>query len=247
MQVNLYNDDCLKVMQSVPDNSVDCVVTDCPYHIVSGGCTNIPRNDETGGILNKRNTFTQKNAKSGKLFDNNDIEFEQWLPDVYRVLKDNSHCYIMINGRNLKDLQTQAEKVGFVFQQLLVWNKGNATPNRYYLNACEFILMLRKGGAKNINNMGTKNILSIPNIKGGKSHPTEKPVDLMSIMIENSTNLGEVVLDPFMGSGATGVACVNTNRKFIGIELDENYFNVAQERINKAKSDWLDNLLGGIE
>ena len=239
MQVNLYNDDCLKVMQSIPDNSVDCVVTDCPYHIVSGGCTNVKNKPGT--------TFYQSNAKSGKLFDNNDIEFEKWLPDVYRVLKDNSHCYIMINGRNLKDLQTQAEKVGFVFQQLLVWNKGNATPNRYYLNACEFILMLRKGGAKNINNMGTKNILSIPNIKGGKSHPTEKPVDLMSIMIENSTNLGEVVLDPFMGSGATGVACVNTNRKFIGIELDENYFNVAQERINKANSSWLDNLLGGIE
>lgn len=239
MQVNLFNDDCLKVMQSIPNGSVDCVVTDCPYHIVSGGCTNISSKDG--------NTFNRKTSKSGKLFDNNDIKFEQWLPDVYRVLKNDTHCYIMINGRNLKDLQEQAEKVGFVFQQLLVWNKGNATPNRYYLNACKFILMLRKGKAKNINNMGTKNILSIPNIKGGKSHPTEKPVELMQVLIENSTNVGDVVLDPFMGSGATGVACVNSCRNFIGVELDENYFTIAKERIDKANSSWLDNLLGGIE
>ena len=246
MQVNLYNDDCLRVMEQLPDESIDLVITDCPYRIVSGGCTNIPRKDEPSGIFNRRNVFTQKNSKSGKLFDHNDIKFEQWLPDVYRVLKDGSHCYIMINARNLKDLQEQAEKVGFTFQQLLVWDKGNATPNRYYLNACEFILMLRKGKAKNINNMGTKNILSIPNIRG-KSHPTEKPLKLMQIFIENSSNDGDVVLDPFMGVGATGVACVNINRNFIGVEIDENYFNIAQDRINKARSDWLDNLLGGVK
>ncbi len=237
----------MEILKNIPNNSVDLVTTDCPYRIVSGGCANVPPKDEPRGILNRRNTFTQKNAKSGKLFDNNDIKFEQWLPDVYRVLKEDSHCYIMINARNLKDLQTQAEKVGFVFQQLLVWNKGNATPNRYYLNACEFILMLRKGKAKNINNMGTKNILSVPNIRGGKSHPTEKPVELMQILIENSTNINEIVLDPFMGSGATGVACVNTNRNFIGMELDKQYFDIATERINTAKSAWLDNLLGGVE
>ncbi len=245
--MTLYNDDCLTILKQIPDKSIDLVVTDCPYRIVSGGCTNIPRKDEPSGIFNRRNAFTQKNSKSGKLFDHNDIKFEQWLPDVYRVLKEDSHCYIMINARNLKDLQTQAEKVGFVFQQLLVWNKGNATPNRYYLNACEFILMLRKGKAKNINNMGTKNILSIPNIKGGKSHPTEKPVELMSILIENSSSEGDVVLDPFMGSGSTGLASIGSNRNFIGMEIDPTYFNTANERINKAKSTWLDNLLGGIE
>lgn len=245
--MTLYNDDCLTILKQIPDKSIDLVVTDCPYRIVSGGCTNIPRKDEPRGIFNRRNAFTQQNSKSGKLFDYNDIKFEQWLPDVYRVLKDDSHCYIMINARNLKDLQTQAEKVGFVFQQLLVWNKGNATPNRYYLNACEFILMLRKGKAKNINNMGTKNILSIPNIKGGKSHPTEKPVELMRILIENSSSEGEVVLDPFMGSGSTGLASIGSNRNFIGMEIDPTYFNTVTERINKAKSEWLDNLLGGDE
>lgn len=233
--VVLLKGNCLELMKDIPNESIDLIVTDCPYHIVSGGCTNVKRDDEPSGIFNRRNAFTQKNAKSGKLFDNNDIEFKEWLPDLFRILKNNSHCYIMINARNLKELQQEAENVGFKFQNILVWRKNNATPNRYYLNNCEFILMLRKGKARNINNMGTKNVLDIPNIIGKKKHPTEKPVELMKILIENSSNKNDIVIDPFMGVGATGVACVNTNRKFIGIELDENYFNIAKERIGGEK------------
>lgn len=229
--IKLFNGDCLEVMQTIPDKSIDLVVTDCPYHIMQGGCTNVPRKDEPKGIFDRRNTFTQQNAKNGKLFDFNEIKFEDWLPNLYRILKDKSHCYIMINGRNLKELQQKAEDVGFKYQNLLVWNKGNVTPNKYYMNACEFILMLRKGNAKNINNMGSKSVLDVKNILGGKKHPTEKPVELMKILIENSSNINDVVLDPFMGSGSTGIACKNTNRKFIGIELDEKYFEIAKHRI----------------
>lgn len=237
MNIDLRCGDCLELLKDIPDKSIDLVVTDCPYHIVSGGCTNIPRKDEPSGIFNRRNTFTQANAKSGKLFDNNDIEFEDWLPELFRILKQDTHCYIMINARNLKQLQLEAEKAGFKFQNILVWKKNNATPNRYYLNNCEFILMLRKGKAKNINNMGTKNVLEIPNIIGNKKHPTEKPVELMKILVENSSNEGDVVIDPFMGVGATGVACKNLNRNFIGIEIDERYYNIAKERIEKDDNE----------
>ena len=235
--IDLRHGDCLEIMKDIPDNSIDLVVTDCPYHIVSGGCTNIPRKDEPSGIFNRRNTFTQKNAKSGKLFDNNDIKFKDWLPDIYRVLKDGTHCYIMINARNLKELQQEAENVGFKFQNIIIWNKGNSTPNRYYLNAYEMILMLRKGKAKNINNMGCKNIVDIKNIRGNKLHPTEKPVELNELFIKNSSEQGDTILDPFMGVGSCGLACKNTNRNFIGIELDEKYFNIAKERIEEASSN----------
>ena len=235
IMIDLRFGDCLEILKDIPDKSIDLVVTDCPYHIVSGGCTNIPRKDETAGILNKRNTFTQANAKTGKLFDNNDIEFKDWLPDLYRTLKDDSHCYIMINARNLKELQQECEKVGFKFQNILIWNKGNATPNKYYLNAYEMILMLRKGKAKNINNMGTKNILDIKNIRGNKTHPTEKPVELNKIMIENSSNENDVILDPFMGTGSTALACKELNRNFIGIEIDEKYFEIAKNRIEQCR------------
>ena len=236
--IDLRQGDCLEIMKNIPDKSIDLIVTDCPYHIVSGGCTNIPRKDEPSGIFNRRNTFTQKNAKSGKLFDFNDIKFEEWLPEVYRILKDGTHCYIYINARNLKDLQVATENVGFKFQQLIVWNKGNATPNRYYLNSYELILMLRKGNARNINEMGTKNILDVKNIRG-KTHPTEKPVELNEIFIKNSSNENEIVLDPFMGTGSCALACINTNRNFIGIELDEKYFEIAKNRIEETKEKQL--------
>ena len=125
---------------------------------------------------------------------------------MYRVMKQNTHSYIMINARNLKELQVECEKVGFEFQQLLVWEKGNATPNRYYLNAYECILMLKKGNAKSINNMGMTNLLKVPNIKGNKIHPTQKPVDLMRVFVENSSDVGDVVLDPF-ARGRSYVSC----------------------------------------
>lgn len=150
MTIQLYNNDCMNVFKYIDDESIDCVVTDCPYHVIAGGCTNLK--DRLGGFLDTKD----KNVKGGKLFDNNDIQFSEWLPHVYRVLKDGTHCYIMVNHRNLKSLWQEAEKCGFVFQNMLVWDKGNSTPNKWYMNSYEVILMLRKGKAKNINNMGEK-------------------------------------------------------------------------------------------
>lgn len=229
----IYNDDALNTLKLIKDETIDLVVTDCPYKIVQGGCTNIELKNEPRGILSKRR-LSLEDVKAGKIFKHNDIEFSEWLPEVYRVLKEGTHCYIMINARNLCSLQTEAERVGFKFQQLIVWNKGNSVPNKYYLNSHELILMLRKGPAKNINNMGTKNVLSIQNKIGNRTHPTEKPVALMEILINNSSNEGDIVLDPFMGTGSTGIAAVKNNRRFIGIELDKQYFDIAQQRIEQT-------------
>lgn len=112
----------------------------------------------------------------------------------------------------------------------------------FYMSQFEYILFFRKGKAKNINNCGTSDIISVPNKKtknldGNNIHDTEKPVRLMEILIENSSNIGDVVLDCFMGSGTTGVACVNTDRKFIGIEIDKEYFDIAQKRVKGAIDD----------
>lgn len=248
--------DCLEELDKIGNESVDLVVTDCPYHIANGAYGNhkepggiferrvIGRNKagyilegtkhvSLSGILNDNNATTY--ARQGKLFKHNDIKFSEWLPKIYRALKKDTHCYIYINPRNVKELQLEAEKVGFKYQQLIVWKKNNATTNKYYLNSYELILMLRKGKAKNINNLGTKNILEINNILGGKkTHPTEKPVELNKILIENSSNEGDVILDPFMGSGSSGVACKELNRNYIGIEIDERYFDIAKSRIQNV-------------
>lgn len=244
--------DCLDILKQLPDKCVDLVCTDCPYKIIGGGCATRTfgnlRQDAPKGVLfrgcgrcaKKWETAGQLdenygNIKSGKMFAHNNIDFADWLPEIYRVLKDNTHCYIMINGRNLAELQKQAEKVGFIYQNLLVWEKGNATPNKFYLNACEFILMLRKGGERWINDMGTKTILKVPNKIGDKYHPTEKPVGLMEILIANSINENDIVLEPFAGSGATCIAARNLKRRFIGIEIDGTYCETANKRLEQAQ------------
>ena len=226
--------DSREILKEFPDGSVDCVCSDVPYLIVTGGVAGIKKGIHTGGILNRKELENSKDLKkkwlrknednvdfitSGKFFENVP-KFEEWLPEVYRVLKDGSHCYLMINSRNLKELQTKAEAVGFKFLNLLVWIKNNKTPNKYYMQQCEFILMLRKGYAKNIKVMGTSNVFQVANPTGNKFHPNEKPVELMKELIFQSTNSNDVVLDMFCGSGSTCVASKELGLNYIGIELE---------------------------
>ncbi len=225
-QIDLRLGDCLEIMKDIPDESIDCVVTDPPYRTISGG--------------NKSEKWKSGYAKSvlhkndGKIFDCNAIQFEEWLPEVYRVLKDETHFYCMTNTTNLCKIVEVAEKVGFYLHNILVWEKNTANANRWYMKNCEFTLLFKKGRAKTINNPSSKMVHKFDNPRK-KAHPTEKPVKLMELYVLNSSNEGETVLDLFMGSGSTGVACVNTNRRFIGIELDEKYFNIAKERIYGTK------------
>ena len=225
--IKLYNEDCLEALKRLPDQSVDLVITDPPYRVISGG-----RNDalsrrkwnSPSGILSKND---------GKIFEFNDIDFEEWIPEVYRVLKDNHDFYCMTNVINLIKLCNVCEKAGFHLHNILIWQKNNATPNRWYMKNCEYTLYFYKGRARPINNMGSKTVHSFSNLPH-KNHPTEKPIKLMEFYITNSTNEGDIVLDPFMGSGSTGIACKDNNRNYIGIELDKKYFDKAQERLNES-------------
>lgn len=225
METNyIKNIDCRQGLSGLPDESIDCVITDVPYHITHHGTT------KCGGIFGNN----QPNALNGKLFDHNEIEFSEYLPELYRVLKPNTHCYLMINALNLKDLQQAAEDAGFRMQNILVWRKNTATPNQYYMQCLEFILMLRKGAARRVNDCGISNCLSVPNIvgKGDKNeHPTAKPVLLMQVMVEQSTNKGDIVLDPFAGGGSTLVAAKRAERQYIGFEIDKKYFDIAERKL----------------
>lgn len=96
----------------------------------------------------------------------------------------------------------------------------------------EYILFMRKGKAKPVKNSGVGHILKFDNIIGNKTHPCEKPIDLLKLLIENSSNKNDIVFDPFMGSGSAGIASIETNRKFIGVEIDKNFFKTAENKIN---------------
>ena len=226
VNVNLMKGDCLDRMKEIPDASVDLCVSDIPYKLTGGG--------KGDGVNSKR--------PKGILVDNSQLmevpKFEDWLPELYRVMKNGTHIYLMCNFKNLNDLMNKSLAVGFKHINLLVWEKNNCTPSQFYMKNCEYTLLLRKGSSKYINDIGgSKTAHKFENIIGNKVHPTEKPKDLMEFYVKNSSIEGDVVLDMFMGSGSTGVACVNTNRNFIGIELDENYFNIAESRINQALNE----------
>lgn len=215
--------DCLERMKEIPDESIDLCISDIPYKLTGGG--------KGDGVNSKR--------PKGILTDNSQLmavpKFEDWLPELYRVMKNGTHIYLMCNFKNLNDLMNKSAKVGFKHINLLVWEKNNCTPSQFYMKNCEYTLLLRKGGSKYINDIGgSKTVHKFNNIIGNKVHPTEKPVELMKFYVENSSNVGDVVLDMFIGSGSTGVACLNTNRKFVGVEMDENYFNIAKDRMEKA-------------
>lgn len=221
----IYNMDCLIGMKNMPDNSIDLVVTDPPYKVTSRGN---PGN--TGGML-KNTIFMQ-----GKVFKYNNVKPIEYIPEFYRLLKDGSHCYIMTNHINLQEMLNVATKSNFKFVKSLIWNKGNKIMGHYYMSQFEYILLFRKGKGKKINKCGTADILNIPNKKTKNEnkknlHDTEKPIELMQILVENSSQENEIVLDPFMGIGTTAIACINTNRKYIGFELDTTYCSIAQQRI----------------
>ena len=230
-KIELMKGDCLEMMKSIPDNSVDLCVSDIPYKLTGGGKGDGANSKRPKGIL-------ENNSQLMKI-----PKFEDWLPELYRVMKNGTHIYLMCNFKNLNDLMNKSLAVGFKHINLLVWEKNNCTPSQFYMKNCEYTLLLRKGSSKYINDIGgSKTVHKFNNIIGNKVHPTEKPVELMEFYVENSSNRGDMVLDMFMGSGSTGVACVNTNRNFIGVELDENYFNIAEKRIqealdNKEKND----------
>lgn len=229
LEINkIYNEDCLIGLKKIPDNSIDLVVTDCPYKVISGGNKDRGNNGFPKSVLNRND---------GKIFDFNDIELKDWIPEIYRVLKEDADFYCMINVLNLEELLRVARESGFKLHNVLVWEKNSANPNRWYMKNCEFTCYFYKGEAKTINNPGSKQVHLFKNIIGEKEHPTQKPLELMRLYIENSSQEGQLVLDPFMGSGSTAVACKQCGRNYIGFEIDPKYYEVCQNRLSETKKE----------
>ena len=227
---DLYQGNCLDFIKNFKDASIDLIVTDPPYKVTSYGCSG-----NAGGMIAKKQTM------AGKIFEHNDIEPIEYAEEFYRLLKDGSHCYVRTNHVNLINMLNSFTRVGFHFIKSLIWKKDNKIMGGYYMSQFEYILFFRKGVGIRINNCGTSDVLEVPNVKskslsGENLHDTEKPVELMRILVENSSKIGDTVLDPFMGIGSTGIACQLLRRNFIGIELDETYFKIARERILQVSS-----------
>ena len=221
----IINADCMDILKELPDKCIDLVCIDPPYKKVSGGCTN---------YAVKLKGSTRKNLANGKLFNENMITFNEWLPEIYRILKNNTHCYIFSDDRNLNEILNIGQQNGFKLLNILTWKKSKHSPNRYYLKNSEFIVMFRKGNAKNINNMGTYQVLEFDNVLD-KIHPSEKPYKLIECLVLNSSYPQDIICDIFSGSGVLAEVCLKNNRNFIAIEKDKDYYKKSVERLENVK------------
>lgn len=206
---------------------VDLIVTDPPYKVTTrGGYTS------AGGMM------LDDKMRKGKVFNENTLTIKEWLPKLYKVLKDTGHCYIMCNNKNLYPFLEAVNQSNFHLVKTMIWAKDNKIMSQAYMSQIEFILFLRKGEFVRINNCGTSDLLQYPNSKtkdvdGKPIHPTEKPIELMKVLIENSTQESDIVLDPFLGVGTTAIASKELNRGYIGIELNEVYYSIAKKGLNR--------------
>lgn len=193
------------------------------------------------------NNVKKLNKSLSQLTQNTDItqgyDIKLYNTEFIRVMKE-INIYLWCNKAQIPDyfaFYVNQHKCKF---DIICWHKTNALPtySNKYLSDTEYLLYFRKGRGKcfpqNYEDAKTYYIAPI-NHKDKKlwNHPTIKPVDITEKIIRNSSKEEQAVLDPFMGSGTTGIACLNTNRNFIGIELDENYFSIAKDRIYNYKAE----------
>lgn len=234
MRLNyIDNCDCLDGLKEIPDKSVDLIVTDPPCFLSMG------------------HAGDKENAKNSQLASNrtfNDLAiakpfYSQLFQEFRRVLKNDGHFYYFTDWRGYA-FYFPIINAELPVRNLIVWDKKSG-PGSYYTFAHELIIygtaapkLLHKGGT---------NVWRAPAFSSGakstngeKVHPTQKPWELIAKCIEDSTEPGAVVLDTFMGSGTTAVACLKTGRNYIGFELDEKYHAIAQKRIAETVDELLE-------
>jgi len=232
--------DCLDIMKTLPDNSVDLILTDPPYNI-SKENNNRDRSKAWNPVMRRESKlnfdFGEWDNKSREDF----LEFtKRWLKECCRILKDGGTIISFFNKEDISFLGWESKELGIRTRTILSWHKTNPTPSFRkvnYLSACEFLWIGSKGNKKWTFNFKKQtemhNYFETANGSSYKEtkHPTEKPLSLIKHLIEIHSNKGDLVLDPFLGSGTTAVACQILNRKWIGIEKSEEYCKIAEARL----------------
>jgi DNA modification methylase len=221
-KIQLMQGDCLELMKGIADKSVDCIITDPPYGMDYQSSRRIDKEKRHKKILNDKTPFVW------------------FLYDAFRVLKDESCILVFCRWDSQEAFKSALVWSGFTVKSQIIWDRehhgmgdlsGSPAP-------CHDVIWFAVKGKYKLPSKRPKDIVKSKRLSGEQlSHPNEKPVDLMEQLVNSYAKENEVILDPFMGSGTTGVACLNTNRRFIGIELDETYFNIAKERIYATARD----------
>ncbi|MFH7566478.1 DNA-methyltransferase [Oceanimonas smirnovii] len=219
--MQVFKDDAVRWLSTLADASVDLVVTDPPYE-------SLEKHRKVG-------TTTRLKVSKGSsnpwfdIFPND--RFELLLSEIYRVLKKNAHFYLFCDQETMFIIKPIAEKVGFKFWKPIIWDKVSIGMGYHYRARHEYILFFEKGKRK-LNNLGIPDILEFKRVFRG--YPTEKPVELIEVLIAQSSSEEQLVVDPFFGSGATLVAAKNLDRRYLGCDVSDSahhHFNSRLQRV----------------
>ena len=209
--------DCFQTIKEIPNESVDCIISDPPYGM---------------NYQSSRRTATKQFEKIEQ--DDNIDWFKDWIKDCYRVLKNDTHIYLFCNDYFISHFREEMKKAGFTIKRTLVWVKNNHTSGDllgYYGNKTEFVLFAHKG-RKELSGGRDTNVLLFDRV-AVMEHPTEKPQQMIKYLLGKSTKENDIVLDPFLGSGTTSVACKHLKRNYIGIEISPEYCKIAEQRLKQ--------------
>jgi len=215
----LMHGDCLERMKEIPSGSVDMILTDPPYG------------------MDFQSNRRVVNAKFAKIANDKSLDWvDQFIDECHRVMVDNSAMYFFCSWHNIDYFKLAIERK-FKLKNMIVWvknNHGSGDLKGGYAPQHEIVFYACKG---RVLNRGKRlpDIIYADKIASSKLvHPTEKNVSMLETFIKQHSDEDMIVLDPFMGSGTTGVAAKNLSRNFIGIELDDGYFEIAKNRITPA-------------
>lgn len=249
----IYNEDCFKAIKELPDKSVDCIYADVPYLMSSGGCGK----KEIGKRMSKSKielmgidyqyddnlSATENLRKAKELISDKDsnliegFDYEKFIYESFRVMRK-CNLFIWCSVMQINNIMNEIKKYTKSNINLLVWCKTNPSPmcNNLWLSDLEYCLYVRDEGVVLNDGYELKSKWYVSPInKGDKDlyeHPTIKPLDLVERHLLHSTQPNDIVLDCFLGSGTTAVACKETGRQYIGFEINEKYFKIALDRLN---------------
>lgn len=218
--MQVFKEDAVEWLSTLADASVDLVITDPPYE-------SLEKHRKIGTTTRLKVSKASSNQWF-QIFPNE--RFESLLQEVCRVLKKNSHFYLFCDQETMFVIKPIAEKVGFKFWKPIVWDKVTIGMGYHYRARHEYILFFEKGKRK-LNDLGVPDILQSKRVYRG--YPTEKPVDLLEVLISQSSTEGELVMDPFFGSGSTLVAAKKLNRNYIGCDISDAAHEHFQGRVEK--------------
>lgn len=221
MEINkIYNMDCLDGMKLIHDESVDLIVTDPPYLM----------NYKTNRRKEKKHKFCNEIMNDG-----NEELIKKYIEQCFRIMKKDTAIYIFCNSNKVDFFKKEIEKK-FKIKNIIIWVKNNHTAGdlkHQFSKKYEMLIMANKGNKKIIGKRIT-DVWEFDKVVGNKQkHQNQKPLELIEQCILKHSSENELIFDGFIGSGTTAIACINTNRNYIGFELDKEYFDIANKRIEE--------------